>query len=996
MKRIVLINLLLQLSTICYRPVAAQELYGYVYEQNSGKKPVPGTLLKAFLSNQVVSNDKGNYTLRFQNGTPGKSVSLSVEKAAWVLVNQEELAVNLPEDPLKHPHSIVMCREAVWKKRNQMYETLLDDYITKAYTKKLAELTRLHRNLQGAIDSLQMQLTRQRKELSGLAEVMSRVNTDDLTEVERRAYKLFEEGKIDECVRLRDSLESEKNFLQTRQKNKQLDQLEQELNTAQTANEQALDLHRRNIREQARLSILQFDYGAADEKLSFLANEDTTQFSSLYDYVEFLQQQRQPEKAIPYGLQALQQARTDIQRCKVQNTLSILYRSINNYPAAHQVLHDAAAITTAMYDSISVYTASYVAITQNNLGLLYKDENNYPAAAKALHTALLIRKRQAEINQAIFEPCVATAQANLGTLYIDNGDYLAAEEMYKKASAIYQRLANSNPAVYNPLVSTVQNNLGLAYFHQEKYTTADSAYVAAIRISRSLALNNPAAYLPDIAETDVRLGTLYRTIKDFDIADSALQEALRIRTELATRQPAAYQSCIAEVKMNIGLLNWARTDYAAGEQALKEALEIYWSLAKRNPVVYLPLVADLQNNLGGLYTTRKDTTAARYAFDEALKIYRQLAENNSLVYKPVVANTLYKIGIWNSNKADYTNAKQMLEEALHVYEQLAKEKPADYYFNIAIVQTELGGIYQRNKDTTAAIQAYKAAVQLRKIIDQYQPGISNSDVADLQYRLGRLYRSKNPPAAENAYQEAIAVLDTLLQTIPNKYETQFCRCVAALGELYQVYSQPQQMFAYSQLMATANASLPKCTDSSLNNRFAKLSKFFADDCAAIKVLQNQQKRTTDNGEKLQYQQQIVTKRKALVEGGKSVYTTDLAKDILGLSWYLILNNQFPLAEQTARQVLAPPFTNNEEDGGIATRAKEYLAPALLLQGKWNEAEKIYGAYKNLTYTIIGKGTSASFRELFIKDLDELERAGIANKNLGKARAFLSDGLSATF
>jgi hypothetical protein len=54
--------------------------------------------------------------------------------------------------------------------------------------------------------------------------------------------------------------------------------------------------------------------------------------------------------------------------------------------------------------------------------------------------------------------------------------------------------------------------------------------------------------------------------------------------------------------------------------------------------------------------------------------------------------------------------------------------------------------------------------------------------------------------------------------------------------------------------------------------------------------------------------------------------------------------------------------------------------ALLFQGKYNEAEKIYMALKDKQYK------NSIFKDAFLADFDELEKAGITHPDIAKIKA----------
>ena len=206
------IGLIVSLAS-CVFQVNAQKLFGYVVEQNSGRRPVPGVMVKARFANQTATTEKGTYTLTFQNAKPGDNAVLVVEKEDWVIVEKNRLEVNLPADPFNYPHTLVICRADAWAKANQANYQLLDKVVRDALQKQKSQLNKQNQHYQKTIDSLEDQFIKTQSQLGELTDALSRVNLDDVSETEKAAYIYFAEGKVDEAVLLRASLQSEKNLL---------------------------------------------------------------------------------------------------------------------------------------------------------------------------------------------------------------------------------------------------------------------------------------------------------------------------------------------------------------------------------------------------------------------------------------------------------------------------------------------------------------------------------------------------------------------------------------------------------------------------------------------------------------------------------------------------------------------------------------------------------------------------------------------------------------
>lgn len=96
--------------------------------------------------------------------------------------------------------------------------------------------------------------------------------------------------------------------------------------------------------------------------------------------------------------------------------------------------------------------------------------------------------------------------------------------------------------------------------------------------------------------------------------------------------------------------------------------------------------------------------------------------------------------------------------------------------------------------------------------------------------------------------------------------------------------------------------------------------------------------------------------KRFVDTNPQTYKSDLANCNIGLAHVSILTKQFTKAEEYSNEALKVDSTDNF--------AYINLAAAYLLQGKYNEAEKIYLQYKS------------ELKDNFQKDLEEFSKAGV--------------------
>ncbi len=623
-------------------------LYGFVMEQNSGKKPVRGAFIKASFANSIQTIDNGSYTLNFQNAKPGRSVSLTVEKQGWVITDPERLQVNLPEDPYRHPHTIIVCREDVWRRNSEENRKSVEQNLRTSFEREKARLMKQNKDYRKVLDSLEQQYDRLGKAMLEFADAMTRTNLDEITEEERRAYELFKAGKMDESIRLREKLYDEKVGLEMVNDKRKIERAGKALDSVREKKEQQIQAFVRNAKELANEKELQFDFARVDSILAYLATEfDSTSSDRLFEYAVFLQSQNRFDTAIAF------------------------YRKAERYAGE-----------------------AGISSIKSNLGMLYKAKNDYAAAETVYKEALEVYLRLAMSNPVAYEPNVATTQNNLGVLYNNKKDYAAAETAYKKALEIFLHLAERNPAVYESNVATTQNNLGVLYRGKKEYAAAEAVYKDALEINRRLAKNNPSIHEAGVAMALNNLGIVYDDKEDFAAAEAAYKEALEIYLRLVNTNPTVYEPGLASTLHNLGALG--TKDYAANEAAYKEALKIRKRLAKSNPAVYESAVAETQHNLGILYTDRKDYATAEIPFKEALEIRRRLAKNTPDVYELDLAQTLANYGVVLFLQDD-ARAEQLFSEALGIYKRLVGRGFTAYTQKVTALQAALDKINSTKK-----------------------------------------------------------------------------------------------------------------------------------------------------------------------------------------------------------------------------------------------------------------------------------------------------------
>ncbi|OJY92411.1 MAG: hypothetical protein BGP14_14525 [Sphingobacteriales bacterium 44-15] len=679
----------------------AQKLYGFVLEQNSGNKPVPGVMVKAMLANQTLTTANGSYTLTFQNAKPGYTAVLNIEKEKWVITEASKLEVNLPIDPFSHPHTIIMCRAEVWVKQNQDNNKLLNKILQDALQKQKAAISRQSSNYQKIIDSLEEQYVRSQRNLGEITEALSRVNLDEVSETEKAAYAYFSEGKTEEATLLRETLQSEKNLLLANQRLKHLQENPTGNDSSLVNVYNTIALHRRNLKEEITLAKLRFDWKTAERKLKFLAENDSSDQENLVRYGVFLQ-------------------------------------SRNAFDKAQQVYDKALAIYTKLNkESDNAFGAVLVSIWYHYAAIL-TDKHQYKEAESLLLQAYDSYSRLSQKEPAMFRPQMVHTMIALADVHTALRLFQKSSKEYGQAGGICSQFRNSDPVVYDALSAEAQNRQGQQNMLMQNYPAAEKLFKSALELRKRLDSLRPLSQEVDIAALQRNLGTAYISQKKFDAAKVLLEYALALYTKFQYTSPSVFNPLAAAVHCDLGEVYMERSylgtyavskaDSAIAHNHFDEAVQSLRSLAARFPQVYEPALANTCMRFGNFFYEANDRDSAEALYTEAMDIYEKFAGACPEAFDIPLANVqqkLAKIYILRNG----ASAKILLDKALAVYKKHAAAGEdmeeditgamfdltvADYYSRTAYSKSDKEDMLKKDIEQFKALQAAYESLDKRK------------------------------------------------------------------------------------------------------------------------------------------------------------------------------------------------------------------------------------------------------------------------------------------
>ena len=917
-KIVIFFMVLLGTCNMLAQSVFVQKGITFRYNGKNPRTPLGGVYVKTATSpNGVVSNENnGVFFLKLQNIKMGDRLGrATVSKKGLMVFNQQAVDEwSARKEPLK----LILCDANQFQKQKNNLISIGRNQAEKKYKKRLAELEKKNKAQQltldeyyAKLDSINRDRDNAEKHMEEYADMFARIDESEVDTLAQRAIELFNQGKLEEAIKLFEQgnyLEKLDDALKIKT---QAEELRQKADSAEFLADKDIEEYKKSIQAQVSAYKMSNEWDKAAELLKGLADKLQTQ-DVIGDYAIFSQNQNQFAEAEKYYKLYI-------------NKLSNLF---NTRPDTYK---------------------SHMAASYNNLANLYCDTQRFADSEQMYNSALEIYKCLAESNPHAYAPALAMSYNNLGLLYCDTQRFADSEQMYNSALEIYKCLAESNPHAYAPALAMSYNNLGLLYRYTQRFSDSEQMYNFALEIRKRLVETNPQVYAPALAGSYNNLGLLYFAIQRFADSEQMHKSALEIRKRLAKTNPHAYEPTLAMSYNNLGLLYRYTQRFSDSEHMYNFALEIRKRLAATNPQAYEAGLAVSYTNLGHLYRDTQRFVFSEQMHKSALEIYKRLAATNPQTYEPALAGSYNNLGLLYHAILRFTESEQMHKSALKIRKRLAETNPQVYEPDLAASYNNLGLLYRAAQRFTESEQMHNSALEIRKRLAATNPQAFEPDLATSYTSLGLLYRYTQRFAdSEQIYNSALEIYKRLMGENSFIYGQRLADCLFGLADSQvkqEKYAEAISPFEQALEFYKKEAEQGKSID------------YYTTIMSWLQQLYGQEKKYS---QAYQCFKRNIPLLKTLYQSDKSNYTELLNDIFVSQSFYSIFEKQYVEAEIYSKEALEVDSTKHV--------AYSNLAAALLFQGNYQEAEKIYRQYKS------------EMKEDFLSDFEEFSKAGVIPKN----------------
>ena len=225
------------------------------------------------------------------------------------------------------------------------------------------------------------------------------------------------------------------------------------------------------------------------------------------------------------------------------------------------------------------------------------------------------------------------------------------------------------------------------------------------------------------------------------------------------------------------------------------------------------------------------------------------------------------------------------------------------------------------------------------------PELYEPQLAEVSINMGKIYYcTKRFNESEQMYKAAIAIYERLYEGAPQQYQSR-------LADGYYWYGMSMiNSNKYHDAIDPFERSLKLCKDMTNDETYKSL---YVLNLSCLVVLYSKDK---DYATAYSYNKELLPLLKANYEGNAATWKSEYCGKLISQSFYANLLGKFEEGELHSLEALKVDSTQH--------LAYTNLAAAYLLQGKYQDAEKLYRQYKN------------EFKEGLLSDLDELAKAGV--------------------
>ncbi len=532
----------------------------------------------------------------------------------------------------------------------------------------------------------------------------------------------------------------------------------------------------------------------------------------------------------------------------------------------------------------------------------------------------------------------------------------------------------------------LNNMLGMIYTRQGKNAQAEAAYLETIRRLNNWKAEDQKVHLVNEANLYTNLGVLAEHQGEFEKAERHNLQALELLLELSRTDSVAWRDNIASIRNNLGIVYESQRRYSKSKEQHLMAIDLRRAMASSKNWLHQEKLASSLNNLGAVLRKLNELDESIEVLREGFQLWTRLIRIDRQRFLSVFSINKNNLANALSQTQQFGEAEKYYLQAIEDRTELAKREPAEFLPDLAKTKSNLGVLYNNWKKPEQARIILLEGIQNYDKVVKTGVTVSKKALFDIHANLSTsLFLSGKLSDLQGTYRTLINLAQQLAEKQPEQYEVELAQLHFFLSYVkLQLRNQTEALEQLDSAKHYVLKYLPKVRAKLIFFRMIEVYgigivdpslRFYEDESATLRdTIRNE----TDPNKLVPLLEDFLSIwEKALEEAPENVVLkTYLASEYNSLAYYSLFVRNFPAAERHAKRglVLDPSSPWLESN----------LAPALLLQGKYEEAKAIYASKKGKRMESLG-----TWRKAFLEDLQKLEEEGITHPDVEKIRAFLT-------
>lgn len=361
------------------------------------------------------------------------------------------------------------------------------------------------------------------------------------------------------------------------------------------------------------------------ERITELSKEWHIEYITMYEFAEFLLDQRKYEEGIKIGeelkcLYGLSGCASPEEQIKLLKLLGDLYYEAKEYESGQRNYIEALDIfKIGSYENWELH-----AKTNNSFARLLWKMNRLEEAERGLENNIEELSKLVKREPQKYESILAATYNYMAILANRRNQLDTTLDYHRKVLEIRERLARKSSSYnYRPVMdlSVTYNNIAFTYKKRGEYPEAEVYFKKALDIRGRNEKINPSAFRPSLALVYSNYATVLNLNGQNEKAQKICEKAYAIRSDLAQKKPS-YKVELANTLHEYGiiLMDAGGHRYPQAKKYFEEAIKIRENLVDEHEMIYELKLAETCSYYGKLL-------AKMGAFPVDLKCYEKAEKN---------------------------------------------------------------------------------------------------------------------------------------------------------------------------------------------------------------------------------------------------------------------------------------------------------------------------------------------------------------------------------